>query len=318
MVSGPDFIYNCLMEKIETIQTTDTIETKTHASVQSSAPVKPVIYDYVDYRIFLSDSLQFIQTKNPKYSATAYVRQAGFGENSRGYFNLIMSGKRNLSSSTILGFAKTLKLNEKETFHFENLVHYNQADTEKEKALYFERISKNMKGKNSAAFELLKSQYNYFSHWYLVAVRELVAVKDFKEDFEWINKKLRNKISKKELQEAIADLITLGLLARNNEGKLVQSEEFVTFTDNSMNYTVVNALHSQFLDRAKESLNEDPYKDRSASCIVIATEKENFDKIREEVRAFREHILNKYGTNNGSLDCVLNLGIQLNHITTLD
>lgn len=318
MVSHPDFIYNCLMEKIETAHTTDIIEDKAPASQSVAVQAKPVIYDYVDYRSFLSDSLQFIQAKNPKYSATAYVRQAGFGENSRGYFNLIMSGKRNLSSSTILGFAKTLKLNEKETFHFENLVHYNQADTEKEKALYFERISKNMKGKTSAAFELLKSQYNYFSHWYLVAVRELVAVKDFKEDFDWISKKLRSKITKKELQEAIADLITLGLLARNKDGKLVQSEEFVTFTDNSMNYTVVNALHSQFLDRAKESLNEDAYKDRSASCVVIATEKENFDKIREEVRAFREHILNKYGTNNGSLDCVLNLGIQLNHITTLD
>jgi hypothetical protein len=57
---------------------------------------KPVIYDYVDYRAFLSDSLNFIQTKNSKYSATAFVRQAGFGENSRGYFNLIMSGTRNL------------------------------------------------------------------------------------------------------------------------------------------------------------------------------------------------------------------------------
>ncbi len=304
------------MEKIETSHTT-TPDSESLPQVAKTMNERPVIYDFVDYRTFLQAALNFIQAKNPKYSATAFVRQAGFGENSRGYFALIMSGKRNLSSSTILGFAKTIKLNEKETFHFENLVHYNQATTEKEKALYFERISKNMRGRESAAFELLKSQYNYFSHWYLVAIRELVAVKNFQEDYEWISKKLRNKITKKEMQQAIADLLNLGLLKREN-GKLVQSEEFVTFTDNSMNYTVVNALHTQFLDRAKESLNEDPYKDRSASCIVIATEKENFDKIREEVRAFREHILNKYGTNNGNLDCVLNLGIQLNHITTLE
>ena len=43
-----------------------------------------------------------------------------------------------------------------------------------------------------------------------------------------------------------------------------------------------------------------------------------FDKIREEVKAFREHIMNKYATNNAKVDCVLNLGIQLNHITTLE
>lgn len=303
------------MEHTQTHTTTP--DTAAPTAIQARLE-KPVIYDYVDYRAFLSDSLQYIQTKNPKYSATAYVRQAGFGENSRGYFNLIMNGKRNLSSSTILGFSRTLKLSEKETFHFENLVHYNQATTEKEKTLYFERISKNMKGKTSKAFELLKSQYNYFSQWYMVAIRELISLDNFKEDYDFIAKKLRNKISKKEIIEAINDLITLGLVARDTNGKLIQSEEFINFTDTSMNYTVVNALHTQFLDKAKETLSEDAYTNRSASCVVIATDKDNFDKIREEIKAFREHIMNKYATNNAKVDCVLNLGIQLNHITNLE
>lgn len=39
---------------------------------------KPSIYDYVDYRAFMSNSLDI----NSKYSATVYVRQAGLGENS--------------------------------------------------------------------------------------------------------------------------------------------------------------------------------------------------------------------------------------------
>jgi uncharacterized protein (TIGR02147 family) len=296
---------------VETNLTTANVTTLVHTE-------RPVVFDYVEYRAFLSDSLAHIQTRNSKYSATAYVRQAGFGENSRGYFNLIMSGKRNLSTSTILGFAKVLKLSEKETFHFENLVHYNQATTDKEKALYFERISKSIKGKTSPAFEILKSQYNYFSNWYLVAIRELVSLQNFSEDHEWITKKLRNKISKKEIVSAINDLITLGLLKRIAGGKLVQSEELVNFSDTSMNYTVVNNLHSQFLDKAKESLQEDAYKDRSASCVVLATNKENFAKIREEIKAFREQMLNKYGASTENINCVLNLGIQLNHITTIE
>lgn len=307
---------------MEHTQTTTTHTTKelevTPITSTSAATERPVIYDYVDYRAFLQDSLAHIQQRNPKYSATAFVRQAGFGENSRGYLNLILNGKRNLSSSTILGFARTLKLNEKETFHFENLVHYNQATTEKEKTLYFERINKNMKGKSSKAFELLKSQYNYFSHWYLVAIRELVSNDGFKEDYDYIARRLRQKVSKKEVTEAIADLINLGLLARDEKGTLIQSEEFINFTDTSMNYTVVNNLHSQFLDKAKETLNEDAYANRSASCVVLATDKENFEKIREEIKAFREHILNKYGTQNAKVDCVLNLGIQLNHITAIE
>lgn len=300
---------------MEQIQTEPTVEVK---APQVPRTQKPLIYDYVDYRPFLLHSLEHIQAKNSKYSATAYVRQAGFGENSRGYFNLIMSGKRNLSSSTILGFARTIKLSEKETFHFENLVHYNQATTEKEKTLYFDRINKNMKGKNSPAFELLKSQYNYFSNWYMLAIRELVSNQDFKEDHDFIAKRLRNKVSKKEITEAISDLLNLGLLQRDSKGTLMQAEEFINFTDTTMNYTVVNALHAQFLDKAKDSLNDDAYHNRSASCVVLATDSDNFEKIREEIKAFREQILNKYGTNNAKVDCVLNLGIQLNHITSLE
>ena len=107
----------------ENIQTHDENEVENGANLSASKTAqiknhKPLIYDYIDYRAFLQDSLVHIQSRNSKYSATAYVRQAGFGENSRGYFNLIMNGKRNLSSLTILGFARTLKLSEKETFHF--------------------------------------------------------------------------------------------------------------------------------------------------------------------------------------------------------
>lgn len=306
------------MEHTQAPQHTDTLKEEAPAPTVAKSFEKPVIYDYVDYRAFLLDSLNHIQSRNSKYSATAFVRQAGFGENSRGYFNLIMSGKRNLSSSTILGFARTLKLNDKETFHFENLVHYNQAMTEKEKTLYFDRINKNMKGKTSKAFELLRSQYNYFSNWYFVAIRELVSNDDFKEDHDFIARRLRNKVTKKEITEAISDLINLGLLARNEKGILIQSDDFINFTDTSMNYTVVNAIHAQFLDKAKEALDVDAYENRSASCVVLATDKENFEKIREEIKAFREQLMNKYGTNNQKVDCVLNIGIQLNHITSLE
>ncbi len=308
-----------MIDKHVTTTTPDTHNHGIDAPISMPSRIeKPLVFDYTDYRAFLSDSLDYIQTKNPKYSATAFVRQAGFGENSRGYFALIMSGKRNLSSSTILGFAKTLKLNEKETFHLENLVHYNQSTTEKEKTLYFERIQKSMRGKSSKAFEILQSQYNYFSQWYMVAIREMISLNDFKEDHNYIIKKLKFKVTRKELEQAIYDLLNLGLIQRNTDGKLVLSSSFVTFTDSSMNYTVVNKLHAQFLDRAKEALDEIDYQNRSASCVVLATDKDNFQQIREEIKAFREHILNKYGSENKKVDCVLNIGIQLNHITNIE
>jgi uncharacterized protein (TIGR02147 family) len=279
---------------------------------------KPIIYDYFDYRVFLRDSLSYIQSKNPMYTAAAFVKQAGFGENSRGYLTMIINKKRNLSSSTILGFTKALKLTDKEAYYFENLVLFNQANTEKDKKFYFERIEKSQKGKQNKAFEILKSQYNYFSNWYMVAIRELVAIKNFEENTEWIQKKLRGKVSKKEIQEAISDLLLLGLLKRNQANQLIQSDEFVRFSDDSFNYTIVNKIHSELLDRAKENLSVDPYHRRSASSIVFAANKDNFENIREDIKIFRAQMMSKYAPNSEELNSVLNLSIQLNFLTTIE
>jgi uncharacterized protein (TIGR02147 family) len=278
---------------------------------------RPDIFSYSDYRIYLADSLVYIQSKNAKYSATAFVRQAGFGENSRGYFSLILSGKRNLSHSTILGFAKTLKMSERENYQFENLVLFNQAETSVEKNIYFERISKNIKGKKNCTFELMKSHYNYLSNWYLVAIRELVSLRNFKEDPDWIAKKLRGRVSKKDIKDAITDLINIGLLKRQDNQKLIQTDNYINFTDTGINYQTVTNIHQQLLDIAKISLIEDDYENRSASCIILATEQENFPKIREEIRIFREHMMNKYGHKEMKNDCVVSLSMQLNHLTEI-
>lgn len=280
-------------------------------------PLKPSVYQFTDFRKFLQASLDFKRKINPQFSESAFLRQAGFGENSRGYFGLIMAEKRNLSPQTIVGFSRACRLNETETSYFEALVHYNQSKNEKDKAFYFERMTKLQRGKTSEAFELLRSQYEYFSNWSLVAIRELVSFHDFQENPEWISQRLRKRVSAKQVNEAIEHLLRLQLLKRNENGHLEQSNEIITFTDNSLNYTIVNQVHSQILDLAKNALENDSYKDRSISSVVLACDESRFEEIRTEINNFRNHILNTYGTKSSKSDVVLNMGIQLFHLTQI-
>lgn len=279
---------------------------------------KPTVFEYTNYRSYLADYLVYLQKKNPAYSAAAFVRSVGFSENSRGYLNLILNGKRNLSPSAILGFAKVLKLSEKETFYFENLTHFNQAQDPKEKAIYFERLEKAMKTNRQAtprAFELLKSHYSYLTKWYLVAIRELVALSNFCEDPDWISKKLKNKVSKKEVTEALEDLFNLKLIERTPENKIQQTNEVLYFSDDLSNHATVKNLQAQFIQRSLESLEEDSYENRSISNSVIGTNKQNIGAIREEIREFRRHLIEKYGTHQENIDCVLSLGFQAVSLT---
>ena len=167
------------------------------------------IYEYNDFRDFLTDSLKKLQDSNPNYSATAFCRKAGFGENSRGYFGLIINKKRNLGPKGIRGFARALKLSEREALHFENLVSFNQAQAEEEKRHAYNRLKKSMRT-FSRAYEILSSQYHYLSSWYYVAIRELVALKDFSPDESWISQKLKKRVTKKQVRQALADLQSLG------------------------------------------------------------------------------------------------------------
>ena len=274
------------------------------------SPLKSIsVYSYNDYRLFLADSLKNYQRKNLGYSATAFCRQAGFGQNSRGYFGLIIRGKRNLGAKGVKGFAKALKLSERESLYFENLVAYNQAQTETEKREAYFRLSKTVRSP-SKAYEILSSQYRYLSSWYYVAIRELVGLKDFSPEVGWITQKLKKKVTKKQVKEALEDLKALEVI-KEERGRLVQVDKIVRFTDSNANYTVVNNIHRELLDLAKESLNMDSHENRSISSIVIGTKRENFAKIRKEIANFRKEIINKYCTELNETDVVLSMGIQL-------
>lgn len=277
---------------------------------------RPRVYDYTSFREFLKDSYLFKRKKNPSFTESAFVKQIGLGANSRGYLKLIIQGKRNLTNRTMHGIINCLKFTPKESHYFETLVYYNQAKNDEEKEFYFKRLEQSIGGRHSSAFLVLKSQYNYYSKWYLVAIREVVALKDFVEDEDWIRAKLKNKVTKKQVSDSILDLLNLGLLKRRDDGKLVQSATLVKFSDDETNYTVVQNVHSQFLDCSKEALHEESYNDRSVSHVVISTDESRFKEMREDIKEFRDMINRKYGDcAENKINKVYTLGIQLYPLT---
>lgn len=299
------------------MNTDSQIEGPSLVNKQRTSP-RPSVYLYTDYRKFLAEAFLYLKSKNSSYSENAFIRQAGLASNSRGYLGLIIKGKRNLSAKTILGFSQSLKLNENEALYFENLVHFNQCQGPKEKQIYFDRLNKSIKGFSNKSYQLLQSQYRYLSNWYYIAIRELVSFSDFEENHEWIIKKLKNKLNKKQIEEAISDLVALQLLTRNSSGKLEQCDEVVEFVDNSLNHTVVNILHEQFLNLSKQSLEEDSYLNRSHSHVVLACPFSCFPEIRKEIADFRKMILDKYGHQKNNSDVLINLSFNMFSLTPID
>src|SRR5690606_29249624 len=115
------------------------------------------------------------------------------------------------------------------------LVYFNQATTDEDKKFYFERMQASIQGIRSKKFEILEGQYRFVNNWHYLAIRELVNLSDFEESESYIYKKLKKRVDKKSIMQAIDDLINLGFITRNKEGKLVQSDSIVTFNDTKEN-----------------------------------------------------------------------------------
>lgn len=297
----------------------DTQTTNNHSEVMTakSTTARPNVFAYLNYRDFLKDSYAHRKDVNPRFSENAFALAAGFGKNSRGYLGLVVKGKRNLTAKSIVGFARALGLGAKEALFFENMVHFCQAEDEKERIYYFERLKVAAQGEASAPVAFLDSHLRFLNEWHLVVLREVINLVDFKEDSAWIYKRLGGKIAISKIEEGLKDLQVLDLVGRDAAGKLIQKDPMMLFKDAKSNFRNSTNLHKDFAARASDAMVNDPYEKRAAQLITLSIPKDDIEELRSEMQKIAEEILKKYGNASaGSQSQVVQLGIQLLQLTT--
>jgi len=274
--------------------------------------IRPRVFNYMDYRLFLKDMYDYKKSINPQFSENAFIFAAGFGKNSRGYLGLILKSKRNLTPKSIIGFSEAMGLNAKEAIFFENLVLFSQSESEKEKINYFERMKVGAQGEEAKIVEVLSSQYRFLNEWHLVALREVVNLSDFNESLDWIERKLKYKVKKDKIREGLEDLVKLGLLTRDQNNRLVQSEPVVIFSDNNINFKNASNLHKNFCMMAAEAIETEDYAHRAAQLITLSIPQEKFEDIRKEIQETTKLILNKYANYSVNENSqVVQIGMQV-------
>ena len=157
------------------------------------------MFEYMDYRELLRDVYDHMKRHSKKFSYRYFAQRADVGSPS--YLKLVMDGQRNLSADMARSFARALEFNKQESKFFVNLVLMNQAKTTEDRAYYYEEITQIPKYRQTHKLERI--HYDYYSRWYCVPIRELVAHQDFREDPAWIAKQLRPAITEKQAAEAL-------------------------------------------------------------------------------------------------------------------
>ena len=183
----------------------------------------PDIFTYVDYRKFLADRVRELKVKNPNFSHRYVSKKVGYG--SAGFFGDVVAGRKNLTGRLLIKLAGILDLRKDEEEYFINLALYNQSQTVDEKNRYYEKL---MDVTRIDVKILETGQFEYFSHWYNAAIRELLAFYPFTGDYKALGKKLDPSISPAQSRKAIQLMMDAGMLTQAADGSFRPTEALVS------------------------------------------------------------------------------------------
>jgi uncharacterized protein (TIGR02147 family) len=247
---------------------------------------KPDIYEYIDYRAFLRDYYTLAKENVRAFSYRYLARRAGFS--SPNFIKLVMEGDRNLGGDSIDKVAQAFDIEGEERDFFKALVAFDQADTVEERNDAFEAIAASRRYKSARRIDY--DMFEYLSHWYYPAIREMAARRDFRADAAWVAQQMWPRISEQKAAKALDLLLRLGLLVELEDGSIGRGEPSLT-TGHQVTSLAVGNYHRQMLTRAVESIELVDREERDISALTVCINGKSVEELKQRVRAFREVLL---------------------------
>lgn len=273
------------------------------------APERPDVFAYLDYRAYLRDHFAFAKAKWGT-SHRGLARRAGV--RSPTFLKLVMEGERNLSAASAPRVAVACRLEGEAAEYFVRLVGFNQArDTDAKRAAY-ERLQHFARWRRIHALDLARDAY--FARWWLPAIRELVAADGFREDPKWIARQLRPRVSVREVRKALATLLELGLVVRDERGELKQTEATVS-SGRETGSVQMARYHRAMMALASEAIDNFPRDERDLGSLTLCVDESGLARLKERLQQVRRELLLEEPALGTARTRVVQVNIQLFPLT---
>lgn len=250
-------------------------------------PLRVNVFEFMNYREFLRAAYVDLKENQRGFSYRWFSRRAGMS--SPNFLKLVIEGQRNLGPESTEQFADALGLGTQECSFFRELVAFNQAKTPAEKNLHFGNIGQFRK--HRAVKKLERNTFEYLSHWYYPAIRELVSCKGFREDHKWIAARLRPRVTQAQVRKAIDVLLKIGVLVRDeSSGELSQSDPLLS-TGPEIQSLAVRNFHRQMIERGSAAIETFDISEREVSGTTVPLSQRGFQILKERIHALRAELL---------------------------
>jgi uncharacterized protein (TIGR02147 family) len=205
-----------------------------------------------------------------------------------GLFCAVMNGERRITPAIAKKYAAGMELTARETEYLLALVEFERAKTHAQKNDAFSKIVR-LRGQSKLTY-LGADQYEYFSHWYHCAIRELISMPFFREDPDWIGAILQPPISPSRVRQSIKLLERLNLVQRDANGLLRVADKAIS-SEYEVRTLSLRNFSLEMIDRAREALETVPVEKREISGLTMGVSDECIDRIKQRIRIFKEEII---------------------------
>jgi len=269
-------------------------------------PLGPKLYDYTNYKSYLRAHVDHKKANSSHWSLGAWARVMNL--KSKSLLTMILNNGRNPGPELMEKMAKYFKFNPKEKEYFFSLVLLEKSKTDAQvQALLAEKIKRlnPQKSHTLISDEIFQS----IAKWQCYTIREMVLLPAFVEDHELIASQLQYKMTPQEIKRTINTLLTVGLLSRDESGKLVQTTANFT-TQDEVASEALKLFHLQNIENASQAVRKFDVKERYLSGITITMKEENLDRFKAAIMKFEEEVIELFEeTKEG--DTVFQFNLQL-------
>jgi len=250
---------------------------------------------FKDYRSFLLAHVQSKKSANPSWSYTVWARQLGLKSSST--LIMILNGQRNPGRGLLQDFSRFFKFNESERQYFADLVRLAKAHSDVQLSM---AVMKQLEERNPGkGFRLLdQDTFIAVSQWHFFAIREMVQLREFREDPEWIASHLQFPVKPEKIEEALQTLLRLNLISRDPQGRLQATASHLD-TTNDISSEGLKRHHEQQLANASHCLRALSPESREISGGCFSIKSESLPRAKEMIRSFAVKLCNELEAKGG-------------------
>ena len=264
--------------------------------------MKP-IFEYTDYREWIRDAFDDFKQRKTVISWRYMAMKLGADP---GNLLRVSQGKIHLTLSLVKPMAEFFELDEKETAYWTELVCFGRAKTDAEALNHYEKMQI-LKG---IPLKLLaKKELEFYRHWYYNAIRSIIGICKFKDDFEGLAESCTPTITVDEAKSAVKLLYDLNMISKDRDGFWKVNDTFVS-TGGNWRSEAVRTFQKETIRLAGESLERHNPPLRDISTVTMTFNMDDIALIREKIKEFRSELLRMSQDGNGD-DTVFQLNVQL-------